>query len=157
MGSLESRDAILQQRERHEQTLRKIRGLYLPGEAEVLLRGEVLTVRLYGLSFPVGSSEIRPEDFALLSKVQATIREFPGRPITVEGHTDSLGDAQRNLALSEERASAVRKYLLANMTVDRGQIGAVGLGENRPIANNETEEGRAKNRRIDLTIDLAAS
>jgi outer membrane protein OmpA-like peptidoglycan-associated protein len=157
VGTLESRDAMLQQREQHEQVLQEVRGMYTAGEAEVLLRGETLIVRLYGLSFPVGSSEIRPENFSLLSKVRATIDEFPAGAVTVEGHTDSSGDSARNLLLSEERAMAVRTYLLANMTVAPERIAAVGYGESRPIANNESEEGRAKNRRIDLTIDLAAS
>ncbi len=71
----------------------------------------------------------------------------------MEGHTDAFGSDETNLMLSQERADAVRKYLLANMRdLSREDVGAVGFGESRPVANNETAEGRAKNRRIDVVI-----
>jgi outer membrane protein OmpA-like peptidoglycan-associated protein len=88
-----------------------------------------------------------------LSKVQNAINIFPGSEITVEGHTDSFGGDEVNLRLSQERAEAVRQYLLANMrNLSADQVKAVGYGESKPIANNETAEGRAKNRRIDIVI-----
>jgi len=112
-------------------------------------------VRVYGLSFPVGSSEIRPENFGLLTKLQQVIREYPDAPVTISGHTDSRGNDASNQRLSEERAQAVQEYLMANMSsLSPNQVEAVGYGESRPLASNETEEGRAQNRRIDVTIDL---
>jgi outer membrane protein OmpA-like peptidoglycan-associated protein len=103
--------------------------------------------------FATGSSQIETEYFALLRKVQDAIRVFPGSSIVVEGHTDSFGSDETNLTLSQQRAEAVRAYLLANMRdLPPDDIEPVGLGESRPVANNETVEGRAKNRRIDVVI-----
>jgi outer membrane protein OmpA-like peptidoglycan-associated protein len=145
----------LRERERREQTLRRIQQMFSPEQSEVMLSGDELIVHLYGLSFPVGSSEIRPADFSLLTSVQRALRELPNARVTIEGHTDSQGNDEFNQALSQRRADAVRTYLLANMVLDEKRIAAIGFGESRPIANNETAEGRAKNRRIDLRLFLA--
>ena len=106
-----------------------------------------------GLNFDVGSSVIKPEYFTLLRKIQTAIDLFPDSQVEVQGHTDSFGADETNMRLSEQRASAVQQYLLANMD-DLGatQITAVGYGETVPLASNETTEGRTKNRRIDLLI-----
>ncbi|NBC85355.1 MAG: OmpA family protein, partial [Bacteroidetes bacterium] len=131
------------------------RGVFGEDEAEVSLRGDEMIVRMYGLNFPVGSSEIRPANFSLLTKLQQVLREFPDAPITIEGHTDSRGNDATNQRLSDERATAVQEYLMANMSsLSPDQVEAVGYGESRPLASNETEEGRAQNRRIDVTISL---
>jgi len=121
-------------------------------EAQVLRDENDVIIRLIGLSFDVGKSVLKPVDFGLLTKVKNAIKTFPGCKISVEGHTDSYGGDESNLKLSQERADAVKAYLLANMPVDPSRIEAVGFGENQPIANNETAEGRAKNRRIDIII-----
>jgi outer membrane protein OmpA-like peptidoglycan-associated protein/HEPN domain-containing protein len=159
LATLEEREqsmsAELQRQRERERTLRQVRDIFSANEAEVLLRGSELIMRLRGLNFPVGSSEIRPENFSLLTKVQRVIREFPEGEITVAGHTDAQGNDDANQKLSEQRAEAVREYLIANMNdLIPARIEAVGFGESQPIATNETEEGRAKNRRIDVTIDL---
>jgi outer membrane protein OmpA-like peptidoglycan-associated protein len=134
-----------------------VQGTFGSQEAEVLLSGNQLMIRLYGLSFPVGSAEIRPDNFSLLTKVQRVLREYPNSLAAIEGNTDSQGNEDYNQALSQRRADAVREYLLANMSIAPESIAAVGFGESRPIANNETEEGRAKNRRIDIVVDLPGS
>jgi OOP family OmpA-OmpF porin len=121
-------------------------------EARVLRDENDVIIRLVGLSFDVGKSVIKAEDFGLLTKVQKAINTFPECNISVEGHTDSYGGDESNLKLSQERADAVKAYLLANMSVDPSRMEAIGYGENQPIANNETAEGRAKNRRIDIVI-----
>ena len=118
----------------------------------MLRDGNDVIVRLVGLSFDVGKSVIKPEHFGLLTKVQNAINTFPDCKISVEGHTDSHGSDVLNLSLSQERADAVMAYLVANMSIDSSRIEAVGYGESNPIANNETAEGRAKNRRIDIVI-----
>jgi len=127
-------------------------------EAQVLRHGGDIIIRLAGLQFDVGKAVIEPQYFAVLTKVQEAIRLFPGSAIRIEGHTDSYGTDELNLTLSMARADAVRQYMLANMQLDPGQVEAVGLGETHPIANNETKEGRARNRRIDVVItpDLAS-
>ena len=90
--------------------------------------------------------------FALLTKVKQAIALYPGARIVIEGHTDAYGTDENNLVLSQQRADAVRQYLLANSPISADEIEAVGYGETRPIANNETKEGRQKNRRIDVVI-----
>lgn len=146
--------AELQRRQRREQKLREIRAIFDPNEAEVLISGDELIIRLYGLQFPSASAEIRPENFSLLTKVQRVLREFPGQSVVIAGHTDSRGNADYNQELSTRRAEAVRQYLLANMALSADLVTAKGYGESQPIATNDTEQGRAKNRRIDVRIDL---
>jgi OOP family OmpA-OmpF porin len=77
---------------------------------------------------------------------------FPACTVLVEGHTDSHGSDELNQKLSQERADAVKQYILANMDLPPSSIDAAGFGESKPIASNETPEGREKNRRIDLVI-----
>jgi len=126
----------------------------LPEEAKVLLEGNHLIIRLQSLSFPVGKAVIQPGYFGLLSRVQRAIREYPEAKIVIEGHTDSSGDERYNESLSSKRAEAVRLYILSNMVLAEDQIDAVGYGESRPVASNDTEEGRAQNRRIDVILTI---
>lgn len=137
---------------RRQQAFRRASQHFAPGEAQVIRDGEGLVIRLAGLSFPSGSAGIEPHNFQLLAKVQAVLEDFPGSRFIVEGHTDARGSEENNLALSDQRAAAVRQYLLSNLRGERPDIQAVGYGETRPVANNETEAGRAQNRRIDIMI-----
>jgi outer membrane protein OmpA-like peptidoglycan-associated protein len=146
--------AELRARELREKKIEDVNAYFLPEEAEVLVRGNDLLIRLYGIDFPVGEALINPESFLLLTKVQSVMREFPGAPVTVAGHSDAQGNDEFNQKLSEDRAMAVRTYLIANMNVRPGQITAIGYGESQPVASNETAEGRAKNRRIDVSLTL---
>jgi len=126
--------------------------LFTREEANVLRKVNDIIIRLISLNFPVGKSTIEPQNFALLTKVQQAINMFPECSVTIEGHTDSHGSDKMNLKLSQQRADAVSQYILANMGLDASRINAVGYGESKPIASNETKEGRAKNRRIDVVI-----
>ncbi len=121
-------------------------------EARVLREGSDVTIRLVGLTFPVGAATIDPADYDLLDRVQRAILEFPGSRVTVEGHTDSFGSDAGNQRLSQERAEMVRRYLLGNPGLQPSLIEAVGYGESRPVASNDTKEGRARNRRTDIVI-----
>jgi outer membrane protein OmpA-like peptidoglycan-associated protein len=121
-------------------------------EAEVYRQGNQLVIRLRGMQFPVGQAVIMPESYELLSKVQQAIRSFDEPDVTIEGHTDSTGSAEVNAQLSQERANAVREYLIANNTLPGNRILAIGYGPSRPLMANETAEGRAANRRIDVVI-----
>lgn len=149
--------AALAARERRERTLREVRALFDPGEADLIVELGRVTIRLVGMKFDSGSDEIRPADHSLLTKVQQAIRAFPGAQITVEGHTDSQGNDTFNQALSARRAIAVREYVLSNMAISADRIRAVGFGESRPVAPNETESGRAANRRIDIVLELSGN
>jgi outer membrane protein OmpA-like peptidoglycan-associated protein len=124
-----------------------------PEEAQVFTQGQNVLIRPVGLVFATGSAQIQTQYFAILRKVQDAIRVFPDSTVVIEGHTDSFGSDETNLNLSQERARSVREYLLANMRdAPDADFQAVGFGESRPVANNETVDGRARNRRIDLVI-----
>jgi outer membrane protein OmpA-like peptidoglycan-associated protein len=88
----------------------------------------------------------------LLSKVRKAINAFPECTVSILGHTDSYGSDEKNLQLSTERAEAAKQYLLANSNLAASRIDAVGYGESKPLANNETAEGRTINRRIEVVI-----
>ena len=161
LADVEQREATasaeLRQRERKQQKLREIRAVFDSEEAEILATDDRVTIRLTALSFPSGSAELGPENFDVLTKLQRVVREFPAAQITVEGHTDNVGNDAANQALSQRRAIAVRDYLLSNVAMSADRITAVGYGKNRPIAPNDTAAGRARNRRIDVTIDASGS
>lgn len=139
--------------ESQRKKFRQLEGMFSPDEAQILTQGQNILIRPIGLIFPSGSAQIESEYFSLLRKVEDAIRVFPDSYIVIEGHTDSFGGDATNLELSQSRAHAVREYLLANMRdLPAADVEPVGFGESRPVANNETVEGRAKNRRIDVVI-----
>ncbi len=138
--------------EKLRQQYESIRKLFNDNEALVYKSGNDIIVRLVGLNFPSGKATIEPKYFGLLAKVQKAIKMVPNSKITIEGHTDSFGSDEKNMELSQERAFAVKQYLMANMNLPKERIESIGYGETKPIANNQTKEGRAKNRRIDLII-----
>lgn len=148
-----ARDELLAVRER-EARLREVQGLFTPAEGEVLLVGDRLVLRLFGLTFEPARAEIDEALYPLLTKVQRVITTFPGASLRIEGHTDAQGGTRGNQALSQRRAIAVREHLLARVPIPSSRVEATGLGEERPIASNETEEGRARNRRIEIVINL---
>lgn len=131
----------------------EVEKMFSRDEARVLREGNNVLIRLVGLNFASGKSTIEPQYFSMLTKVQNAIKLFPSSNLSIEGHTDSFGSDETNLRLSEQRAEAVKQYLLANMSqLKADNVVAVGYGESQPIANNETAEGRTKNRRIEVMI-----
>jgi OmpA-OmpF porin, OOP family len=159
LAALENRarstDLAMAANDKRSRDLKSVEDLFGSNEASVLMQGDNLIIRLYGLSFQSGSSVIQSENFQLLTKLQSALRTFPGAPVNIEGHSDSVGDDQYNQALSLKRAEAVRSYLTANMVGDGARLQAAGFGATVPLASNETKEGRAKNRRIDVRIETA--
>ncbi len=103
------------------------------------------------LHFAFDKAAIDPEDYQSLNDVAKVIREYPNLKLDIEGHTDSTGSAAYNQALSERRAKAVVNYLVNRAGIDAARLRAVGYGETKPIESNATREGRAKNRRVELT------
>ncbi|MFO7938721.1 MAG: OmpA family protein [Bacteroidales bacterium] len=125
-------------------------------EASVFRSGDEIIIRLHGFGFDVGKSEIKPVNFDLLTKVQDAIKVFPQSDVVIEGYTDSFGSDEANMILSQKRSDAVTQYLNANSDTPRkSKITSKGYGENNPVANNETKEGRRQNRRIDIKIQPA--
>ena len=138
------------------QLFSEVRGYFDSSEAEVYKRENQLIIRLKTMRFPVGQSVIMPDNYALLGKVQRAIRAFGEPDVIIGGHTDSTGPEPLNEHLSQQRAEAVRQYLVANGILPFDKIIAVGYGSMRPLSSNSTEKGRAMNRRIDVTISPSA-
>ena len=135
---------------RFNQLFSEVRDSFDSDEAEVYKQGSKLVIRLKAIQFPVGKYVIMPNNYSLLTKVQRAIRTFGEPDVIIEGHTDSTGSKINNQLLSENRAEAVRSYLVANKTLSMEKIAATGYGSKRPLASNKTAKGRAINRRIDV-------
>ncbi|MCX8161343.1 MAG: OmpA family protein [Candidatus Saccharicenans sp.] len=101
------------------------------------------------IHFDTGKATIRPESQRIIEEIATLLRENPELKVSIEGHTDSTGTPQGNKALSEERAKAVLSAV-AGLGVDAARMTAVGWGQDKPVADNATEEGRAKNRRVEI-------
>jgi outer membrane protein OmpA-like peptidoglycan-associated protein len=101
--------------------------------------------------FATAKDRILPDSFAMLNEVAQALKDNPTFSVRIEGHTDSVGDAGRNLTLSQKRADAVRSYLI-KQGIAPERMDAVGYGEDRPIEDNRTEEGRAANRRVEFHL-----
>ena len=110
-----------------------------------------VVVTLGDVLFESGQAELKSEAETSLVEVVDLLQSEPTKQIRIEGHTDAVGDAATNLTLSQRRADAVRESLVA-LGVDAARITAIGMGEDFPIATNESEEGRSKNRRVDVIL-----
>lgn len=110
-------------------------------------KGRVATQGIY---FDTGSDRLRPESSATLKEIGTMLKEHPELKLTIEGHTDNVGAAESNQALSDKRAAAVRQFLVDTYQVDAGRLTAKGLGQTKPVAPNDTPEGRQSNRRVEL-------
>ncbi len=108
-------------------------------------------VVLYGIRFDSGSDVPRPESNATLDEVAGTLKQDPKLRLLVEGHTDSTNTDAYNLDLSQRRAQAV-VALLVKRGVDAGRLKAEGFGRTKPVADNETAQGRSLNRRVEISI-----
>ena len=104
------------------------------------------------VNFDFDKSVIREGDKAKLKKAIDFVKKYPGFKIKIEGHTDYIGTEKYNQGLSERRAGAVMKYLVKGGGIDGKRLTAVGYGESKPVASNKTNEGRAKNRRVEILI-----
>jgi outer membrane protein OmpA-like peptidoglycan-associated protein len=119
---------------------------------DVVREGDELLLRMpSGITFATNQSTIQPQFQATLDQVASTLAEYPKTMIDVLGHTDSDGAEAYNQALSERRAQAVSSYL-ASRGVKAVRIATMGYGETRPIASNETADGKAQNRRVEIKV-----
>ncbi len=118
----------------------------------VTRQGDIIVLNMpSNVTFGVDQDSIRPEFYPVLNSVALVLREFNRTLVDVNGHTDSTGDAQHNLRLSERRAASVANYLTAQ-GIDPRRFSVVGFGESQPIASNATEAGRAANRRVEIHL-----
>ncbi|MDH3362874.1 MAG: OmpA family protein [Gammaproteobacteria bacterium] len=154
-GATAERAALVQRLEaqaRVKQQFEQIEKMFTADEARVFREGNSIIIRLVGLSFDSGESQIKSANFDLLAKVEKAIDVFPRSEITIEGHTDSHGGDDFNQTLSQARAESVQQYMINAMRIPTYRLIATGYGETRPVASNETAAGRARNRRIDIVI-----
>lgn len=120
--------------------------------ARAVLRGDKIEI-LENVQFETGSDHILDESHGVLDEVAAILDEHAEiEHIRVEGHTDSQGKPAANQKLSAERAEAVRTYLIENDGIAPERLMAEGFGDTQPIADNDTDEGRAQNRRVEFVV-----
>lgn len=107
-------------------------------------------VTTQGILFDMGSADVRPESTPTLIEISQVMKEHPDLRVAIEGHTDSMGSADANKTLSQKRAEAVRSILIEKFDVEASRLEAAGHGQERPVASNDTSEGRQMNRRVEL-------
>ncbi len=113
-----------------------------------------VTIRLEGdVLFDTGKAQLRPEAQSALERVAVVLAQFPGAKVEIAGHTDSKGGPAMNLDLSEKRAVAVSEFLKKRAELAGINFTAHGLGETKPIASNDTDEGRQQNRRVEIVVE----
>ena len=103
----------------------------------------------YGITFDVGKATIKPESMGEINRIVTLMTENPDLKFSVEGHTDNTGKEASNQTLSEQRSQAIVAKLV-ELGIAQDRLTAVGKGQNSPIADNNTDEGRAKNRRVEF-------
>ena len=118
---------------------------------DIVLTPSGQTMRLQHLIFPQGKSTIDPKSYPELNEVGQMMKENTKIVIQLEGHTDNQGSSKANLALSEDRVEAVKKYLVA-MGIGRDRIKTKAFGGSQPLSNELTQEARAMNRRVEMRI-----
>jgi len=122
------------------------------GRIQIINNGSSLIVRMpQDLLFATDSAQVAPTLQSDLGVLAQSLQKYPGSTVQIIGHTDNTGAASYNQDLSVRRANAVGSVLISN-GVPGARISAIGQGENAPIASNLTAEGRAQNRRVDITI-----
>ena len=107
-------------------------------------------VATQGIYFDSGSDKIRPESTPTLKEIGTMLKEHADLKLTIEGHTDNVGNAQGNQDLSNRRAAAVKAFLVSAYGIDASRLESTGLGDTKPLAANTTAEGRQQNRRVEL-------
>ena len=115
-----------------------------------LSKGKKIVLR--GINFETNKFKVLPESEWILEKARASMKATPDATIVISGHTDSVGSDDANRTLSQKRAQAVKDWLVAK-GINTGRMKVVGKGEMEPMATNETEDGRAQNRRIEFLVE----
>lgn len=132
-----------------QKAIEEARSQFSPDEAEAYQQGSALMIRLKKMNFSSGRSDLPADSMALLAKVTEVAKTLNAEDIKVEGHTDGVGTEAKNQTLSQKRADSVAQYLKTN---GFEKVEAEGHGFSKPLASNKTKEGRAQNRRVDITI-----
>ena len=135
-----------------DQQERKLRAQLADSGVEVQRVGNNITLDMPGgVTFATDSAQLNPQFHAVLDKVAATLVDYNQTVVQVAGHTDSTGSHDYNMQLSQKRADSVKTYLTGRGVTPQ-RLQAVGAGPDHPVADNSTPEGRAENRRVEITI-----
>lgn len=118
------------------------------GMSKILLQQGRLA--LYGVQFDFNKATLKPESAKVLDQVSEVLKQDATLKLSIEGHTDNVGKPDYNLDLSKKRAESVRTYLVQTHGIDAARLSTAGFGDTKPIAKNDTEAGRAQNRRVEL-------
>lgn len=119
-----------------------------PSRIEITAERIVIKQRI---NFETGKARILPDSFPVLNDVAQVLKDYPNLKVEVQGHTDNVGDEDKNQRLSKERADAVFEYLIAH-GIAANRLTTAGYGESRPVDTNTTEAGRLNNRRVEFVI-----
>ena len=115
------------------------------------------SIALYGILFDFNSAEVKPESTPTLEEMAKLLKSQPALKLLVVGHTDNVGTYEFNVDLSQRRAASVVRTLNSKFAVDPKRLTPVGVSFASPVASNKTEEGRAKNRRVELVENVPVS
>ena len=130
----------------------KLRSQLAGTGVSVTRMGDNITLNMPGnITFKSDSAELDPSFYKVLNSVNIVVKKYNKTVVEVAGHTDSTGAAEYNQQLSERRANSVAQYL-ENQGLATNRVVTIGAGETRPVADNSTPEGRAANRRVELTL-----
>jgi outer membrane protein OmpA-like peptidoglycan-associated protein len=108
------------------------------------------SVAVHGILFDTGKSTIKPESASALKPIGDLLKSDAALKLEIQGHTDNVGAKAANLKLSQDRAAAVKEYLVKNFGIAADRLTSVGFGDTKPVADNASEQGRAENRRVEL-------
>ena len=108
------------------------------------------SVALHNILFDTGKATIKAESAAALTPIAELLKNDASLKLEIQGHTDNVGTAAANLKLSQDRAAAVKAHLVQQLGADGARLTTAGLGDTKPVADNQTEDGRGQNRRVEL-------
>ncbi len=110
----------------------------------------------HNILFDTGKATIKPESAAALAPIGELLKSDPALKLEIQGRTDTVGAAAANLKLSQDRAAAVKAYLVQTLGADASRLTTTGFGGTKPVAENTTDEGRSQNRRVELVKIMIA-
>ena len=114
------------------------------------------SVALYGILFDTNSATVKPESMSTLDEIAKLLKGQPGLRLLVVGHTDNIGTFELNMDLSQRRAASVVQTLTSKFGADPKRLTPVGVSFASPVASNKTDEGKAKNRRVQLVENVSS-
>ena len=150
VSSLEQKQAIQNRIHSRLTDLYQLENQLVVVEGEQRLIDETLGNRI--VEFESGSTNLTPMGLGILDEMAGVLQRVGDKPVLITGHTDNVGNSTANLALSNKRAEAVKQYLIGR-NINATRLSTTGKGDSDPIASNDNEEGRTRNRRIEFTLN----